>query len=311
MTGATAHAICLGLVALDFAARTLRMQVFLRALRHPRPFGEVLVQIALGETASTLTPLRAGGEPARIWLMRHQGIPAGAGVVGAGIDFLATTSMILVVAVALGVTIGGEWWATAGPSLMRSAAGSGPVVAAILVATMVAWLLVERYRPDLTHGAAAELRLARQHLRDVPLRAYVLTAPLSLVNIAARAAILPVLAQTLSHPPPLAATIVGSFALLNAQAVIPTPAGAGAVDVGFLAGAAGSMGAAEARLLLLWRFYTSVVGSTLGVVLTLARYHRNIIPFVLRRRAVVQLEMAPTSSDDPLGPLDDGRTGRP
>lgn len=300
MSGPAAHLLCLLLVVLDFVARTVRTQLFLRGLGFQRSFRDVLVQSALGETASSLTPLRAGGEPARVWLMRHQGIPAGVGVVAVGIELLATSVIILLVAVGLGFTIGGEWWETAGPSLISSATRSWPWLAAILVATLVAWTLVERFRPDLTHGAGAELKTARRHLRDLPMWVYLVTAPITVVNIGARVAILPVLALTLPHPPPLAATIVGSFALLYAQAIIPTPAGAGAVELGFLGGAAGSMGVEEARLLLQWRLYTTIVGTVLGVVLTVAKFHTNIFPFVLRQPAGARVDIP--VAGDPLGP---------
>jgi hypothetical protein len=39
------------------------------------------------------------------------------------------------------------------------------------------------------------------------------------------------------------------------------------------------------------------------VVLTLARYHKNIVPFVLRRPAGGRLDVPDTG--DPLGPPDD------
>jgi hypothetical protein len=98
-------------------------------------------------------------------------------------------------------------------------------------------------------------------------------------------AVLPVLAQALDQPPPLAATVMGSFALLYSQAVIPTPAGAGAVEVGFLGGAAGNLGAAESALLVEWRVYTTVLGTVLGVVVALWRFPATLPPFVGRWRA--------------------------
>jgi uncharacterized membrane protein YbhN (UPF0104 family) len=80
-------------------------------------------------------------------------------------------------------------------------------------------------------------------------------------------AILPVLALTLPNPPSLGPLAVGSFALLYSQLVLPTPSGAGAVELGFLGGAAGDLGGSEGWLLLLWRFYTNGIGVILGVAL--------------------------------------------
>jgi uncharacterized membrane protein YbhN (UPF0104 family) len=59
--------------------------------------------------------------------------------------------------------------------------------------------------------------------------------------------------------------LVGSFALLYSQLILPTPSGAGAVELGFLGGAAGDLGGSAGWLLLAWRFYTNGVGVLLGI----------------------------------------------
>lgn len=293
------HLACLALVAVDFVVRTWRTQLFLHALGHPLPFREVFVQSAIGETASSITPLRAGGEPARIWAMTVQGVPNRVAIVSIGVEFLAVAVIIIGVAVGLGVTIASDWWAATGPTLVRSATRQWRWIVGIAAAMVAAWIVVGRLRPDLLHAVRAELGAARGHFGDIPLRTYVACLPLTLVNIGVRVAILPLLASTLDQPPPLAATIVGSFALLYAQAVIPTPAGAGAVELGFLGGAAGNMGAAEGPLLAWWRVYTTILGTALGVVLGVWRFHANVIGFVLRRP-----DGAPPPDEDP------GPTGR-
>jgi uncharacterized membrane protein YbhN (UPF0104 family) len=98
------------------------------------------------------------------------------------------------------------------------------------------------------------------------------SVPMSLVNLITRVAILPVLALTLPNPPALGPMIVGSFALLYSQLLLPTPSGAGAVELGFLGGAAGDLGAEQGWLLLAWRFYTSGIGVVLGVWLAARIY---------------------------------------
>ena len=279
------HLACLALVAVDFVVRTWRTQLFLRGLGHPLPFREVFVQSAIGETASSLTPLRAGGEPARIWAMSAQGVPNRIAIVAIGIEFLAVAVIIIAVAVALGITIAADWWAATGPGIVRSATRQWRWLAGIAAAMLAAWLLIGRLRPDLLHSVREELGAARGHLGEIPLPVYAACVPLTLVNIAVRVAILPLLASTLDQPPPLVATIVGSFALLYAQAIIPTPAGAGAVELGFLGGAAGNMGMAEGPILAWWRVYTTILGTVLGVVLAVWRFHANVLAFVLRRPA--------------------------
>jgi uncharacterized membrane protein YbhN (UPF0104 family) len=210
-------------------------------------------------------------------------VPGRVGFVVVGVELLATSVVIVLTGLVLGVTVAPEWWAAAGPGLVRSAVRGWPWLAAIGAAMLGAWLLARRLRPDLLHAARAELAAARGHLRDLPTWVYVANVPITLVNIGVRVAILPLLAQALDRPPPLAATVVGSYALLYAQAVIPTPAGAGAVEVGFLGGAAGDLGAAEAALLVVWRFYTTLLGTAFGVALGLWRFHADVLRLALRR----------------------------
>jgi uncharacterized membrane protein YbhN (UPF0104 family) len=100
----------------------------------------------------------------------------------------------------------------------------------------------------------------------------VASVPLSLINLVTRTAILPVLALTLAHPPALGPMMLGSFALLYSQLVLPTPSGAGAVELGFLGGAAGDLGDDQGWLLFWWRFYTSGIGVILGVWLAAQIY---------------------------------------
>ena len=278
MTAAAVHVVCILLVGLDFVVRTWRTQLFLRALGYPLAFHEVFVQSALGETASSLTPMRAGGEPARIWAMVRAGVPSRVAVVSVALELIATSAVIVAVAVILAVTIAPDWWSFAGPGLVASAVRRWRWIAAVAVLTAVAWWVAHRVRPGLLSVARDELAAARGHVRDIPLRAYIASVPLTLLNIAGRVAILPILSFEMADPPPLAATVVGSFTLLYAQAVLPTPAGAGAVEIGFLGGAAGDLGAIEGQLLFQWRFYTTVLGSVLGAVLAVARYHTAVLP---------------------------------
>jgi uncharacterized membrane protein YbhN (UPF0104 family) len=66
--------------------------------------------------------------------------------------------------------------------------------------------------------------------------------------------------------------VLGSFALLYTQLILPTPSGAGAVELGFLGGAAGDLGSRAGWLLLAWRFYTNGVGVALGIGLAAHAY---------------------------------------
>jgi uncharacterized membrane protein YbhN (UPF0104 family) len=75
--------------------------------------------------------------------------------------------------------------------------------------------------------------------------------------------------------------------LLYSQMVLPTPSGAGAVELGFLGGAAGDLGQNGGLLLLTWRFYTNGVGVLLGVWLAARIYGWPALRRLVRRGAEI------------------------
>ena len=97
-------------------------------------------------------------------------------------------------------------------------------------------------------------------------------------------AILPVLALTLPFPPPMGPLTFGSFALLYAQILVPTPSGAGVIDLGFVGGAVGDLGEHHRRLLLIWRIYTTAAVVAIGVVVAVRVYGAAAIVALARRR---------------------------
>jgi uncharacterized membrane protein YbhN (UPF0104 family) len=177
-----------------------------------------------------------------------------------------------------------EWWATAEPRLASTGVESWPVLVAIVLVSIAVYIHTRRVATPSVHQVRRPIRRVLVYWRRIPIGVLLATLPLSFLNLATRVAILPVLALTLPTPPPIGPTAVGSFALLYSQLVLPTPSGAGAVDLGFVSGAAGELGQAEAWMLFLWRFYTNGVGILLGVVLAAQLYGWRAVTALARRR---------------------------
>ncbi len=291
MTAIHAHLICIALVAVDFLARTWRMQWLLAGLGRRLPFSEVFVHSVLGEAASSLTPLRLGGEPARIWAMTKAGVPMRVGVVSIGVELLVMTPVTLLGAAVLFVVLAPEWWGSVGPAIAAGMRQGWRWVAAIVVVLVVAWALMHRLAPPAGAALRREIAAARLYARGMSPWPLIASVPLTIMSAAARVAILPALALTLPYDLPMGAVVIGSFALLFSQLLLPMPAGAGVVELGFLGGAAGEMGADETALLLVWRFYTTVLGVVLGVVLAGHRYGWSV---VIARRLGVSTPAAET-----------------
>jgi uncharacterized membrane protein YbhN (UPF0104 family) len=109
-------------------------------------------------------------------------------------------------------------------------------------------------------GLRAELRL----LRALPPAVVAAALPLGALQVAARVAVLPVLAAAVPGAPSVDVTAVGSFALLYGQLVSPSPSGAGVVEYLGLHGVAGQLGAAAPWVLLWWRVYSTFAGALAG-----------------------------------------------
>ena len=273
MTPVQAHLICLGLVAADLLARAWRIQWIIRGLGHRISLWDSFVLNAFGDAACALTPLRIGGEPARLAGMLRSRVPAPAAFVAISLEVLAAWPVIIVAAGWLAWRYAPEWWDEAGPRLSAAAATAWPWVLAVVVLSLLAW---RSARLKVASPAARQLRRpvrrAMVYWRRMPRWPLLASVPMSLINLASRVAILPVLALTLPSPPPIGPLAVGSFALLYSQLILPTPSGAGAVELVFLGGAAGDLGADEGWLLLAWRIYTNGIGVLLGVVLAARVY---------------------------------------
>jgi len=272
MTSAQAHLLCVALVAADLLARAWRIQWIVQGLGHRMSLWDSFVLNAFGDAACALTPLRIGGEPARLAGMLRSRVPATAAFVAISFEVLAAWPVILVAAGWLVWRYAPAWWLVAGPRLTAAAESAWPWVVVVAILSVLAWRAARRVTSPAARQLRRPIRRALVYWRRMPRWPLVASIPLSFVNLATRVAILPVLTLALPAPPALGPLALGSFALLYSQLVLPTPSGAGAVELGFLGGAAGDLGDGEGWLLLAWRFYTNGVGVLLGVALAVRIY---------------------------------------
>ncbi len=267
MTLLQAHLLCTALVAADLLARAWRIQWIVQGLGHRMSLRESFVLNAFGDAACALTPLRIGGEPARLAGMLRSRVPAAAAFVGISFEVLAAWPVIIVAAGWLVWRYAPAWWLDAGPRLATAAASAWPWLVVVGVASVLAWRAARKVTSPAARQLRRPIRRAMVYWRRMPRWPLVASAPMSFINLASRVAILPVLALTLPSPPAMGPLALGSFALLYSQLVLPTPSGAGAVELGFLGGAAGDLGNGGGWMLVAWRFYTNGIGVLLGVAL--------------------------------------------
>jgi uncharacterized membrane protein YbhN (UPF0104 family) len=269
VVGLSHHLAAFALFAADVAIRAVRLRVL--APGTTLTLGQAIAANAYGEAASAVTPARAGGDPARFVALLRDGVSAPRALAALATEMLIDW-VLLAAAAAVLLLAWGETAATGARRLAALAATpqARVLVVAVLVLAVASVVALRWYRRRRSApGLAASLADAWRAARDLGWRRVSGSAALTGLSMIARTAILPVLAAGLPFPGlDPRAVVVGSFALLYGQLVLPTPAGAGGVELGFVGGFAGALApAALAELLVAWRIYTLILGAGLGALL--------------------------------------------
>jgi len=264
------HPAALGLIALDILVRAVRLRLLLGAPRAPRLIDAVAVN-AYGDAASALTPGRLGGEPARFVGLKRYRVDTAPALVVLAAERVVDLSLVALVTVASLAFLGERGFRDIAALALRIVSPGflpwvGVVVALVVLSGIAAWRLRHRFPPVVEHSLREALRETRRLSPAVLAGAAALTA----VSMLARVAVLPVLLLAFVPLPHPVAALVGSFALIYSQLILPTPAGVGGVELGFVAGLAPMLPPADtAALLVAWRLYSLVIPAGLGGVLLL------------------------------------------
>jgi uncharacterized membrane protein YbhN (UPF0104 family) len=285
MTLLQAHLLAAALLSADMLARAARIHLFLRGAGQRVGFGQVFVANAFGDAAAAVTPMRLGGEGARLVGLLRAGVPFPPLATVLAVEVAAYTVVVAAAAGVVGWLFADDWWSEVGPEV-TAAARRGAGWLALLAVLVVLALLVARWLRRRGVGAAGRIpRPSREVLRGTAGWPLALSAPLTLASVAARVAILPVLAYAWGDDGTLPVLVTASFALTYGQFLLPTPAGAGAVELAFAGGVAGEEGAADPGLMLAWRLYTFVLPVALGFGLAALTYGVSTLRSVVGGRA--------------------------
>jgi uncharacterized membrane protein YbhN (UPF0104 family) len=264
------HAAALGLVVGDLVIRATRLRLLAGAGWRGSLWQAITVN-AWGDAAAAVTPARVGGDAARFLCLRRHGVAAPGAVV-----VLATERIVDLALAALVVALAfGGFGSRSVGGLVRVADRLGsdayrPWLIGVAALVAAAAVGAHALRGRILASVAGTIREAVAQTRRLSARALSGTTLLTAASIASRVAILPVLLRGYGPVPDLIAVLLGSFGLLYGQQVLPTPAGAGGVELAFVAGAARVLSGGEiAGLVVAWRVYTLVLPAGLGLALFL------------------------------------------
>jgi len=269
------HVLVLLLIVLDCITRVWRIQLATWAAGGQLSFLDALRLNLYGEAAATLTPNRLGGEPARFLGLTWSRIRPVTALVALGVEVAAEWPVFGLIVLWLGVHYLPDWSARAGQWLSHSLARDLVTIEIVALVVLLAIYGLQRLvrAGAIRHRVRRQWRVAIAHVRRAPWWALGVGAILTFVSLTSRAMILPALAWGMPNAPPVGEMFFGALALLQAGLLVPLPSGGGGIEVAFLSGFAGDFPPGQkVILLLLWRFYTAVLLTILGVYL-LIRTH--------------------------------------
>jgi uncharacterized membrane protein YbhN (UPF0104 family) len=260
------HVLALALLALDCVVRAWRIQLAIWTAGGRLGFLAALRLNLYGEAASTLTPNRLGGEPARFVGLNEARVRPVTSLVAIGVEVAAEWPVFMLLGAALVAYYVPDWRAEAGRWLRRHRAGELVTIELIALLILALIYLLQRLvrSGTIRHRVRRQWRVALAHVQRAPWWLLGAGALLTVVSIAARALILPALAFGEPRRPSFGRMFFGALTLLHAPLVVPLPSGGGGVEVAFLSGFAGDFGPHQVAMLLWWRLYTTVLLAILG-----------------------------------------------
>lgn len=266
------HVLALAALLTDIAGRATRIALLARGVGHRVRFSTSLWSVLAGEAAGGVTPSRAGSAPAKVALLTRDRMDGGTGtavVVGETLaEAIALIPLALVALVFFPAGRTGAWAALVYVILVVGAFAFLYWVARLPLRTAPRWwarvgLSDRRWR--VLRVMARRFRHRAKTLGHLPPVLLAAIGLVTVIHITGRLAVLPALAVGRVHGSAVAALVGWPFLLLYAGAMVPTPAGGGAVEAAFAATLTTVLGAGDvAAMLLWWRVYTFYVPAILG-----------------------------------------------
>jgi uncharacterized protein (TIRG00374 family) len=271
-----AHLMALGAVTFELTLRSAKIALSARACGIPLHFGTAARATLAGDFATAITPARVGAEPARYFVLREAGVPAAKALLVLFLElFIELVSLVIIAGLLLS-------FLPASGALKGVAAMVGTYATVILGLGFGAWLVSRRRAAGpppgwartigLGAGVWRRIQVSLRHLRASVdalrhARPSMMAASLacSVLHITGRLMILPIIIASLGAKVTLTSLVLWPLVLLYGGALIPAPAGGGAMEFGFSAIMKDVLPPdIMAASLIWWRFYSYYVYVLLG-----------------------------------------------
>ena len=271
-----AHLLALGAVTFELTLRSAKIALSARACGIPLQFGTAARATLGGDFATAITPARVGAEPARFLVLREAGVPAARALLVLFLElFIELLSLVILAGLLLA-------FLPASGALKGVAAMVGGYATIVLGLGFGGWVLSRRrahgppprWARAIGVGAGfwravqlglRNLRGSVDALRHARFSMMAASLACSIAHISGRLMTLPIIIASLGADLNLTSLILWPLVLLYGGALIPAPAGGGAMEFGFGAIMDGILpGDVLAASLIWWRFYSYYIYVLLG-----------------------------------------------
>ena len=271
-----AHLLALGAVTFELTLRSAKIALSARACGIPLQFGTAARATLGGDFATAITPARVGAEPARYVVLREAGVPAARALLVLFLElFIELVSLVIIASLLLA-------FLPASGAIKGVAAMVGGYATVVLGLGFGAWLVSRRRASGpppawaraigIGAGFWRRIQVSLRHLRDsvealrhARLSMMAGSLACSVLHITGRLMTLPIIIASLGERVDLTSLVLWPLVLLYGGALIPAPAGGGAMEFGFSAIMKDVLppdilGGA----LIWWRFYSYYIYVLLG-----------------------------------------------
>ena len=235
------------------------------------PLGSAFIANMSGDALAAVTPGRAGGEPVRFVAFKRAGAPSSRVLSAVGTEYVVDALVLVVGAILLSIFAARHVdflnnvtaWMRTPHTWMLITIGLGVIA--------IGFAILHRVRPHYARRVRNAVRDAWRQFKAHSFFVLFMTTLWTVISFGARAAILPVLLASVPGIP-FSSMVLGSAAVFYLFMLSPTPAGVGIIELGFIAGLKGTFKPSDlARLIVLWRVYTFVLGGAIGAVFLIRR----------------------------------------
>ncbi len=272
------HLLALGAVAFELTLRSAKIALSARACGIPLQFGTAARATLGGDFATAITPARIGAEPARFLVLREAGVPASRALLVLFLElFIELLSLVIIAGLLLA-------FLPATGALKGVAAMVGGYATVILGLGLGGWLLSQRRAHGPPPGWARAMGIGAGFWRRIQLALRNLRGSVhalrharwsmmagslacSVAHICGRLLTLPIIIASLGADVDLTSLVLWPLVLLYGGALIPAPAGGGAMEFGFSAIMRDVLPPdVLAASLIWWRFYSYYIYVLLGAL---------------------------------------------